>query len=225
MSASSSSASLKEISLSPESDGDPKMKELSDLYSTLQSGYDISRQEIARAKKEGRFGEIEGLGYGEVDVEAFANFLRSLPPYHNKGRFVDFGSGSGKAVLAAAFSGLFSSCIGVEIVEPLQRLALQAKERASLIDPERASCVHFELGDIFEKEELWQTADILFITCTLFTDDMMQRLDMAINTLVQSGSIVITTTRRLMSSRARVLSEMRVKYAKGSLLFIVYFIV
>jgi len=214
----------KEISFGPESDDDMKMKELGDVYQKLQSGYDISRHEIARAKKEGRFNEVEGLGYGEVDVEAFGGFLRSLPLAHNQGIFLDLGSGSGKAVLAAAFSGLFSTSVGVEIVEPLHRLATQAAERAVRIDAEKAACARFELGDIFEKEELWSSADVLFITCTLFTDEMMQKLDSAINRLVRSGSIVITTTRRLVNSRARLLTEGRIKYAKGSLLFIVYFI-
>jgi hypothetical protein len=202
-----------------------KMKELSEAYLKLQSGYDISRQEIIRAKKEGRFDQVEGLGYGEVDVEAFGNFLRSFPStFQNDGTFLDMGSGSGKAVLAAAFSGKFSTCIGVEIMEPLHKLAVQALDQAHQIDTESASKARFELGDIFEREELWRSADVLLVTCTLFTDDMMTRLDNCISRLVRSGSIVITTTRRLTNSRARQLSEGRIKYAKGSLLFIVYVI-
>jgi len=201
-----------------------KMKDLGDVYLRLQSGYDISRQEISRAKKEGRYSEVEGLGYGEVDVEAFGQFIRSLPQVHDKGTFLDLGSGSGKAVLSAAFTGVFSSCIGVEIMEPLHQLATQALERASHIDAEKAAIARFELGDIFEKEELWASADVVLVTCTLFTDDMMLRLDNAINRLVRPGSIVITTTRRLNTPRARLMTEGRIKYAKGSLLFIVYVI-
>lgn len=211
----------------PRCEEDPveyKMRELGGVYLKLQSGYDISRQEITRAKKQGRYSQVEGLGYGEVDVEAFGSFIRGLPAVHEQGTFVDMGSGSGKAVLAAAFSGRFSSCIGVEIMEPLHQLAVQAKERAVAVDLDKASLVQFELGDIFEKEDLWGAADVLLVTCTLFTDDMMARLENAVSQLVRPGTIVITTTRPLHNARARWLLEGRIKYAKGSLLFIVYMI-
>jgi len=210
--------------IASECDSDLKLKDLSDAYLRLHSGYDISRQEISKARKAGRIRETEGLGYGEVDVEAFAGFLKSLPCVHNEGTFLDLGSGSGKAVLAAAFSGYFSSCIGVEILEPLHNLASQALERAGLIDQEKASCARFELGDIFEKEDLWSIGDVILVTCTLFTDQMMARVNAAVNRFVRPGSIMITTTRRLDSPRARLLTECRVKYAKGSLQFIVYLI-
>jgi SAM-dependent methyltransferase len=213
-----------DILSAPDCQEDTRMKELGDLYLKLQSGYDISRQEITRAKKEGRYDEVEGLGYGEVDVEAFGTFIRSFTSTHNQGIFLDLGSGSGKAVLSAAFSGMFSRCIGVEILEPLHRLAMQAVDHAARIDGDRAAIVRFELGDIFDKETLWSTADVLLVTCTLFTDDMMLRLDRAISRLVRPGSIVITTTRRLSNPRATWLTERRIKYAKGSLLFIVYMI-
>ena len=203
-------------------DVDRCIKLLSNAYTKLQSGYDISRQEVARAKKEGRYDEVAGLGYGEVDVEAFGSFIKGLPSTHANGVFLDLGSGSGKAVLAAAFEGCFSSCIGVEIVGPLHTLATQALERAREIDADKASRVSFVQGDMFAKEELWRLADVVLITCTLFTDDMMARLDRAVDELIRPGTIVITTTRRLNSMRARQISEGRVKYAKGSLLFIVY---
>jgi len=201
-----------------------KMRDLSDVYLNLKSAYDISRNEIAKAKKEGRFKEVEGLGYGEVDVQAFGHFIRCLPPIHEKGTFLDLGSGSGKAVLAAAFSGMFSQCIGVEIMEPLHNLAIQALERATQLDERQASIATFELGDIFEKEALVAKADAILVTCTLFTDDMMERLNSVLNRFAKSGTIVVTTTRRLSTPRAKLLSEGRVKYAKGSLLFIVYLI-
>jgi len=204
---------------------DANVKLLSDIYTKLQSGYDISRQEVAKAKKEGRYDEIAGLGYGEVDVEAFATFVKALPSTHNNGVFLDLGSGSGKAVLAAAFAGSFSSCIGVEIVQPLHSLANQALERAKEIDSERAACVKYVQGDMFGKEDLWKQADVVLVTCTLFTDDMMTRLDESVEDMLRPGTIVITTTRRLTTPRARLLSEGRVKYAKGSLLFIVYVII
>jgi SAM-dependent methyltransferase len=203
-------------------DIDTSLKLLSDAYTKLQSGYDISRQEVARAKKEGRYEEVAGLGYGEVDVEAFGNFVKALPSTHANGVFLDLGSGSGKAVLAAAFDGTFSSCIGVEIVAPLHSLATQALERAREIDAKKASKVSFVQGDMFAKEELCRLADVVLVTCTLFTDEMMVHLDEAVDELIRPGTIVITTTRRLRSIRARQVSEGRVKYAKGSLLFIVY---
>jgi len=203
---------------------DERIKRLSDVFVKLQSGYDISRQEIAKAKKEGRFEHVAGLGYGEVDVEAFASFVKALPNTHNHGVFLDLGSGSGKAVLAAAYAGCFANCIGVEIMAPLCQLANEALDCARMIDDRKAAAVKFVHGDMFEKEELWRIADVILVTCTLFTDEMMISLDNAVETFLRTGTLVVTTTRRLSSSRARLVSEGRLKYAKGSLLFILYVI-
>ena len=199
------------------------VKELVGVYSQLQSGYDLSRQEIQKAKKEKRYDFLEGLGYGEVDMDAFIGFLKSLPLIR-KDVFVDMGSGSGKAVLAAAFSEIFTQCIGIEILKPLHLLALEAQEKASDLDDEKATRASFLLGDIFDHEEIWRKADVMLVTCTLFSDFMMNKLDEFIQRVVRQGTFVITTTRRLSNPRARLVSENRIKYAKGSLLFIVYYI-
>jgi len=217
---------MNELDLEPprceETPVEERTRALASVFVKLQSGYDISRKEINRAKREGRYDQVEGLGYGEVDVEAFGTYIRCLPLVKEHGVFVDMGSGSGKAVLAAAFSGRFSQSVGVEILEPLHRLAQEAQGRAVEIDGQSASIAQFELGDIFSKEDLWKAADVLLVTCTLFTDDMMQRLENMVARLIRPGTIVITTTRPLNNPRARKLSEGRIKYAKGSLLFIVY---
>ena len=43
-------------------------------------------------------------------------------------KFVDIGSGTGKAVLLAAALHPLRSCVGIEIVEPLHAVAVRAKE-------------------------------------------------------------------------------------------------
>jgi hypothetical protein len=59
------------------------------------------------------------FSYAEVDYYQFGEILFMLAKKYGfktestKNRFVDLGSGGGKAVFAAFFSGLFFSCLGI----------------------------------------------------------------------------------------------------------------
>ena len=64
------------------------------------------------------FGDEDSLTYGEIEFVPFLHLLGrlNLPP---GGVFCDLGAGSGRAVFAAALTGLFRACLGVELLPHL----------------------------------------------------------------------------------------------------------
>ena len=71
------------------------------------------------------------MSYAEAAYEALGDVLFRLVKNHGLrtessiNRFVDLGSGGGKAVFAAYFSGLFFSCTGIELLPRLHRASKQ----------------------------------------------------------------------------------------------------
>lgn len=63
--------------------------------------------------------------YGEVGFEAMAHALSRVEPT-SKETFLDLGSGTGQAVLAAALTHPFEACRGVERLESLHEVAMQS---------------------------------------------------------------------------------------------------
>ena len=73
--------------------------------------------------------KLSSLTYGEISVSPFVQLLRSLPEPAAPPHFIDIGSGTGKAVLAAALARPLASASGVELVPQLHSTAVRA-ERA-----------------------------------------------------------------------------------------------
>lgn len=190
------------------------MSSLAAIYSGLPDGYEVSRAEIAKEKLEGNYAKTEGLGYGEVDLDAFDAFLRATVPAPGKLEFADLGSGTGKAVLVAAAQ--FGSSVGVELLRSLHAVAEQALAQSALEN------VTLIAGDMFDHVEVWARAHVLFITCTLFSDEMMTRVGEYVRDHVQHDALVMCTTRKLKQPGLVLVKEARIKYAKGSLVCFVY---
>jgi len=198
------------------------MDQLETSYENVD-GYSISRKVKKRMRDEGFFEETEGLTYGEVRIDEFAALLHesitSFAP--NAKTFADIGSGTGKAVFAAAIAmnSKLESFIGVEIVEELHDTAVRVLD--DLKGSNAIKGIEFHFGDSFEIEDKWVHADVIFAPTTCFTDDLMSRLEQALEKLAP-GTLVITTTRKLKCKRAEKLLARRCKYAKGSLEFMVW---
>ena len=73
--------------------------------------------------------KLSSLTYGEISVSPFVQLLRTLPEPATPPHFIDIGSGTGKAVLAAALARPLASALGVELVPQLHSTAVRA-ERA-----------------------------------------------------------------------------------------------
>jgi hypothetical protein len=119
------------------------------------------------------------LTYGEIDFSSFADIIYKVK-YEYKGLsggelFCDVGSGSGKAVFAAALLHNFQRCVGVEILLSLDAFAkeCQLKWTGSV-----ANChgtdIEFFGGSFLDTSLLdWRDADFLFANSTCYSDDMM----------------------------------------------------
>ena len=121
-----------------------------------------------RAKLEAELDtKLSSLTYGEISVGSFVQLLRTLPQPETPPHFVDIGSGTGKAVLAAALARSLASAIGVELVPQLHDTAVRAKETlgqllASGESPENALAVALDPGAFSAARERWRAlgADI-----------------------------------------------------------------
>jgi len=154
-----------------------------------------------------------------VDVSSFFDLLsvvcKADDTQIKSGTFLDIGSGTGKAVLTAATFG-FENSVGIEIVKELHDLA-----RTFCHDTQKAYPgvinARFILGSCFGEEELWSSAQVIFLPITLFTDDNVQQIESLVSSRVKPETILLSTTRRLSSRNLAYLSNYRLKLFKGSL--------
>lgn len=131
-----------------------------------------------RAMNDGRE-LVRTLTYGELDFEALAAIIYSIKYNHGYlmegAKFYDLGSGTGKAVIAAACLHSFSTCVGVELLEGLHRVALTHKATWDAGETEGRPAVEFLQGSILDwAAGDWSDGDVLFANSHCFSEDMMQ---------------------------------------------------
>eukprot|EP00455_Lapot_gusevi_P027598 TRINITY_DN2928_c0_g1_i3.p1 TRINITY_DN2928_c0_g1~~TRINITY_DN2928_c0_g1_i3.p1 ORF type:complete len:328 (+),score=35.52 TRINITY_DN2928_c0_g1_i3:74-1057(+) len=89
----------------------------------------------------------DSLVYGEVEYSSFAEIFVNHIKLKSGGIFVDLGSGTGRAVFAAALLHNFEQCVGVELLHSLHTIAvetlneykrLQSNPRAPEPQPKRS---------------------------------------------------------------------------------------
>lgn len=149
-------------------------------------------------------GQWTGFSYGEICFGSFSELLDLLAPGPGA-TFWDLGSGTGKAVLAAALSKhRFARCSGVELVVALHEAACGAREQlplwaARISDPhlaqvvEEMAPVEFIHGDIAGTDIFWEVdADVVFSNNTRFLDDLLMRI-VEKATRMKLGARLITT--------------------------------
>lgn len=161
---------------------------------------------------------------GEIDFNGFLPLLRAAEIKPGD-KFVDIGSGTGKAVLLAACCFPLSMSLGVEIMQPLHDAALKSKSEVVKCKPAilkmHESSIKLIHGDSFKLRDDWLNADVLYCPCTCFTDEMMNELTSQLPKL-KHGARVITTSRQLELPCLRQLTSLRAKYKRGMLQFFVY---
>lgn len=134
--------------------------------------------------------------YGEIQFWAFASILsRAIPDHANCGMFYDLGSGSGKAVLAAALLFPFEGVTGIELLPSLHESAVKSAQELTArcpptdISARTSPLVTFQCADIFTAD--WSDGDIVFVASTAFDESMMEQLSQQA-TRLKPGSRVIT---------------------------------
>jgi len=118
------------------------VKEESPVERDLEVEKAAGHEQGKRVESEDGMAVSGSLTDGEIDFFSFASILhlsiallpkgdmREMAPNHATRRFLDLGSGRGKAVIATALlhGDVFSELIGIEIRSELHSEALEAKE-------------------------------------------------------------------------------------------------
>ena len=187
--------------------------------------FGLARQEIQSLRDKGQYEKIAGLRYNEIDCQSFYKLLKEALLLVNSCKeskkdnvFVDFGSGSGKAVLTAAcLPDLVKEAIGVELVKPLHHLATTVYKSEQITKSGgRNSMAPVKLyqGDMFlpKYQEFWQRANVLFLHCTVFPDELIQRIHETIDKHSPSSPVIVLTTTRRLDHRHDYATQLRRQY-------------
>ena len=147
--------------------------------------------------------------YGEVLFHTLNEiFEKTREKYglEQGGIFYDLGSGIGKAVVSAAILHDFSTCIGIEILPELYNLSLclqqkylKHKNKYTYLR-DSTNDVRFINDDMFNYN--WTDATCFFANSTCFDEDLIKKIS---NYPVKSGTVCISTTKRMLKSSWQLL--------------------
>jgi precorrin-6B methylase 2 len=178
------------------------------------NGYALARDAKRQQRDSGLF--LDGIQFGEIDMTGFMEALSWCSPKAGE-TFVDLGSGTAKAVLTAAAAYPFASAVGVEILEALHKAGQSALERC--VSTLQTSDVRLVCADALEYD--WSDMDIVFVSLTCFTDDMVERVRKGALRLAP-GARLLVTSKSIDSDSLRLLQRGHLSYGKGKMTFLAY---
>jgi len=145
------------------------------------SGYALSRRDRPVGDPSFTYSEI-------AEADAFSRVLAHAQPVAGD-VFCDLGAGTGKAVHAAALSGLgFGRCVGVELLESLHTASEEAHRAIAAQVPSIAE-VELRRGDILEVD--WSEADVVFSNSLCFGTQLWSALQLRLRSL-KPGARLLT---------------------------------
>jgi len=184
------------------------------IYEDIFSGNDVEKTKQISKESKVALNDIQGkrsLAYGEVSFWSFAHILEDCEP-GSDWKFVDLGSGVGRAVVIASLLNQFRSCVGIEIVPEIHS---QAETIASRSEKHNLSNIELLCGDFFELSDSWVDADIVFCASTAFSETIMKKIAEICDNLRQ-GAVVITFSVKLPSAKFTVFSEKKYRVSWGN---------
>jgi len=133
------------------------------------------------------------LTYGEIEWPTLKLMLehaqkQQVSPGCNT--FYDLGSGRGRAVLYMGLTGLFNSCVGIEVLP--ERIVLSQKALAKLrtVIPTAGAKVKLYEASFLNPSFKYRDARIVFLSNLCFDKDTQDALFTRLNTEMQKGSLV-----------------------------------
>ena len=184
---------------------------------TLQQAKVLSRNERNTNKE---LEKTTSLTYGEIDYSSFYKILRRLGPCKGK-KFIDLGSGTARALVAARLILDFKSCKGIEILNSLHHAAEGAVQTFSSLKKSMLAChtksdVNVYEGSITaaEGDLNWSDGDIVFANSTCFSASLMNEIS-DLGEQLAPGAIFITFTKPLQSTKFELLDKSRLKMSWG----------
>jgi len=163
------------------------------------------------------------LLYGEIEFSALETAFVIIRERGGglKGEgstFVDLGSGSGKAVIAAALLHNFNKCVGLEILKKLHELAMSASMKWELLKlstptlSKTTSNLQFIHGDMLEYD--LSNAHVVLANSTGYDENLMSKLSKCAEKM-EPGSFYISFSQCLPSSAFKVIGSARCKQSWG----------
>jgi hypothetical protein len=178
--------------------------------------------------------DTDALVYGEIDMHDFMTEL--LDKYggtsaegggggDGTGRriFVDLGSGTGKAVMAAGLCRHFSHVWGIELLpctSAIAELLIEDYVRDVLPGARPASnpllSCSVERGDFFQPDVLarWTGADFVFCNCVTWDQGTMDAMSAAAERM-RPGALFVTVLCPLSSDKFELVDEAELKFSWG----------
>jgi ubiquinone/menaquinone biosynthesis C-methylase UbiE len=141
----------------------PSKKNLSQISDKLKPVYEKLGQHYR-----GKESNDPSLIYGEIELSSLEKIARNL--HKPGGTFYDLGCGRGKAVIFMGLTGLFKSCIGIEIVQ--ERIEL-ANEALSLIP---CAPVQFYSASFLDPKFDYSSATVVYTNNLVFTPELNIKL-------------------------------------------------
>jgi hypothetical protein len=167
--------------------------ELNTLYEeyTFATAKDASLTDDLRRDMTHQHSE-NSLVYGEIEFKSFQKLLQCLPPPVSRGEgiFYDIGSGSGRAVFTARFTGDFDRCVGIELLPNLHQLAASVNSLYKILYRHKLKwqTVEFHCADLMEYD--WSDGTVVYAPSLLFDDEMMAYISNKAKDLQQGAYLI-----------------------------------
>eukprot|EP01042_Synura_sphagnicola_P009429 gene9429-12100_t len=191
-----------------------------EIFDSIMQSFPVTvGKAVSKKEREEMNLKDPNLVYGEITFETLGILIEKIKKIYGKpyqgssgpqgflqnrgGIFYDLGSGTGKGVIGAAILHNFDVCYGIEYLEGLYSLSLDAlnayntRGKAKLANREHDTHVQFVHGDFLKmRTKDWRDADVVFINSTCYDEPLMSKIaDLAVG--MKKGSFFLTLTKRL----------------------------
>jgi hypothetical protein len=166
--------------------------------------------------------QIKSLIYGEVEFDSFCEVLiEATNGLHRKKKFVDIGSGTGKALCIAGLISHFDELVGIEIIPGLHNISIDIVNKfqkdicLNVVNSPNFDllCGSFLNNSVYD----WTDADLIFANSTCFSGDLIEKIEVMSRNL-KIGARLITFTSSLSSKYFKVIFKKRLIMSWGLLL-------
>lgn len=176
---------------------------LNKLYQTINS------TKLSLSEREQLKADNSSYTYGEILPLSFAGLLEFINPQPHD-VFYDLGSGTGKAVLAAALFYDWKKCCGIEFLSTLHQCSENLLTKLYQQLPTSNYFSDKKLNVSFRQQDFLQSdlsdASVIFISATAFDYYLWQSLEAKLQT-IPTGTRIITVTKRLNDTHFEKLTE------------------